>query len=413
MEKLTYIFPPEYDKALLIDVLSYLDEKTLSYVCKIDTRCKDLGISDELWMKRARNQLRYLNIPYTEIQRVFNMFKDLELDNRYICTLSYFKPRNYLDDLSKACKDDADRVYTILILADMNMHLQLRKALFINFYIPAIYLYYLRNGLENLKELLNNVDINIAENNPLFKFIDEDIKERLKQNRNDAIIKLFTTLENIDDFLPKSKHGSGYDWNRNLFLSLYHKLQNKNIEAKILLHESIDEEEDDESLYNVDSLFLAYAVCRDNNILLFNRITYADFTKYCFKACDPSWPFIDYLCNLELDDATLEELLVPSIHPRTLEKLAIIYKEKLGIKKYMRLMAKINSKVVACIFKSLLTKEDKNELHDLTICKFVDSYGKRCTTMKTKGDYCYSHTSKSRLKTEGKSKLRGRMKNED
>lgn len=329
---MSYIIPPDFPNHLRIELCSYLDETTLKHVKQLDINCQKLS-TEEIWKRKLQISLSMFDIK--EVNRVFDMFKG-RAEKRYDNVMKYFDYPGYrlydhrYEGILQSIED---------IEENNTYHL-------IGYFDPCLlYLYYLKNGEEKLDNLMDKIEfkLNTYEDSYISMFMDEEINQRLKANRNKKFKQFIHNIEKyIDDWLPCHIDGLHRDLKRNLVLYLYDHNKYPSPETRveglacIFLRQPLPQD-----IWNdngCDCLIL-HKICKDNNVDSPQQLL--DHYFDIFKVCKSYWLISDWLCNQKYTYKQLEEIIdTVYVTLPMKEKLLTYQKSRFSNKKYERLYQK-------------------------------------------------------------------------
>lgn len=326
-----HIIPSDFPQDLRVEICSYLDDESLKLIRKTDPSCQQLK-EEDIWRRKAEIVLEPLDIKSEEIRRVFNMFKG-KVEKKYEKTMKYFEHPKYryntwrYNGILQTIEDiEQNNILTLIRCFDP----------------LTLYLYYIKNGEDKLDKLIDKIEFQLDEyeDKYILMFMDNEIKERLKINRNKKFKQfLFNIEKHINDWLPQHIDGAYHDLRRNLLLRLHdsNKYQDSEFRVegltKIFLHQPLSKDILQDESY--DHLIL-YEACKNNDLTTLQKMVY-DYQDI-FEVCKSSWSMADYLCEQEYSKEEIEKIIKnSSISPSLKEKLLSYQKSKLEDKDYQEL----------------------------------------------------------------------------
>jgi hypothetical protein len=385
-----YIFSPGLSTALRIEMLAYMDINLIGKICLLDKNCKGYEDNRDLWIRKLQLELVYFNITESEIKRVFNLFGKLGYIRAYELTLAYFIPEertiDIIDYLIYADQGDRKRL--------LSMGTSRKRP-----YISVLYLYYLKYGIDKTKTLLNSMEFSIPQMDYylLDLCMDDDIIKKLKENRTKIMMEI---INGEFKYLTSFKPTGGIE-DVDLFKSLYNGCGNETLSgiiAKIFLGQQLSLEE--------IQIFEPEGDMPDRQLYLYYYIIYKHKLFDLIDDPEAFLLFIDYF-RLEVEEINIYihhpesyDNLISRLSPKLVEKIAKVTKDHMSIKIYKKIIDNLSIGWQAHIFESLLTEEDIRTINQNNKCKYKGCTNKRDITNGKIGDYCYSHTPKSRLRNK-------------
>lgn len=195
----------------MIQLLIRMDLGTKKQYCENILELDEICDSREFYLQKLRYLAQGRNISDKELLDIFNLFPG-NLKEQYKYTVQYFILRDeeimftswhcvYLDLPVEADSGDFPELWMISVERDSRR--SLISLLGFNFYLPAIYFFYLKHGERETRKLISEVSFYLPDardddpvsvnEDPILSMIlaDETMEKLLREKRNNGILEAF------------------------------------------------------------------------------------------------------------------------------------------------------------------------------------------------------------------------------
>lgn len=378
---------------IIIEILSYVDEREIDYICTFDPRCKNIKNDNVLYEKLMIRRLqRFINpelstfkkrvvcdISNDLLKTGLKLFSRLDENLRFkwaslycghlvsitksedtseeeLEEYEYDARHTNFDGLFRFelnCGNIASSVEAALIAVDLNNVDIFKQIMQKMVRFSALYLYRKKHGQENTMNLIQSIPFTFKVPQSL---LTPEIRKSMSERFIFLILNILDTVNDKD--IQNYRETITYDGHLNRDLTILRQLKKenpeditpyvfnnntKNIPEGLLLSVRVtseDEEDGDEEEIFRSNTALMYGACRDNNsdllsFLYRNKLFDMASTIICNSLSD--WPIIDFALSTKFTVSQYAELLQSNIHPRILQKIAQTASKNLDPEDYIEL----------------------------------------------------------------------------
>lgn len=363
IEDSKYIIKRNIPVDIMIEILSFVEERELKYLSTFDTRCihikNDLKLNQRLMVKRLQRKLNpsiyvpiNLNIIESDVKRGLKLFSDLpesgktqsqgDCEEERIKWVSLYcgvhTSNTSLMEISfiemEAICSFTLQAYLMAINLDKKKYAE--KKLINKFTYSGLYYYMMKYGQEDTEKLLERIPLPI----PLPDLLcDDEILAILRKKRRQIILDIIKNGD--DELIIKNAQFHNYDplspqYNYQMDISLMKALRNDSSHV----YYCYNAHSKDIPGFNTDwAEHIYFAACRDGNIDLLTSII-QDENMRCLAILSRSfsyWPIVDLILDRKYSLDTYLSFLKEALHPKILEKIARSAYKYLDINDYIKL----------------------------------------------------------------------------